>query len=213
MQIKHGISLAAELVAVISGIVNYTKLNKKIVFLLYFVCFAFITEIGLNVLVDVFGIYKNLSLLHFYAPIEFLLLSLVYYRHLTGHVNKYALLVIIIGFEIYCILNPILFQNLNEYSNARSFGSIILIGFSILYYHKIMVQANIQQLSKEPMVWINTAVLFYFSGNLFYNALFSLILAYSREFSKLTNWYFGILNVAFYLFIAIGFWKAGRQKS
>jgi hypothetical protein len=213
MQLKHTISLAAEFVAVVSGLVNYAKIDKKSIYLVYFVCFALLTEIGLNVLADVFDVKYNLPLLHIYAPIEFLLLSLVYYRHLVGHVNRYVLLAIIVGFGVFCILNPLLLQGWNEYSQARSFSSIILIGFSILYYHKVMVEARVESLSKEPMVWINTAVLFYFAGNLFYNALFKLILEYSREFSKLTTWYFGILNVMFYLLIAIGFYKAGRVQT
>lgn len=212
MQLKQGINLGAELIAVASGFINYKKLDKKFLFLFYFVLFAFLTEISLNVLHDVFDFNNNLSLLHFYIPVEFLLLSLIYYWCLGRFYGKYFMVTAIVGFEIYCIINPLIFQGLNEYSNTRSIGGLLLILFSILYFYKLLAEAKIKSLINEPMIWLNIAVLFYFSGNLFFNLLFSFILDYSREFSKISTWYFGGLNVLFYLLIAVGFWKAGRQK-
>lgn len=205
--------MAAELVAVFFGIINYRKLNKKLLWLFYFVCFGFSVELTTNILVEVFGLRQNLKFLHIYVPIEFLLISLIYFYALKGYFNKKIILAIIISFEFYCFLNPIFFQNLNEYSHARAISSLLLIFFSILFFHKVVVEAKVKRLSKEPMIWVNTAVLIYFSGNLFFNALFSLILEYSREFSKLTTYYFVILTTLFYLLIAIGFWKAGKQNS
>ena len=74
-----------------------------------------------------------------------------------------------------------------------------------------MVEAKIKSISQEPMIWINTAVLLYFSGNLFFNILFSIILETSRDFSKFTTYFIVWLTAAFYLLIAIAFWKAGKK--
>jgi hypothetical protein len=68
-------------------------------------------------------------------------------------------------------------------------------------------------LADEPFIWINTAILIYYTGTLFFYILFNLILEYSREFSKITVYYFSILNALFYILIAIGFLKAGKTKA
>lgn len=212
MQIEYFIGPATELVAVFVGILNYRKFDRTLLWFFYFVCFGCTMDITLNILVEVFDVRKNLEFLHIYVPIEFLLIALAYYSALKSHVNKAFLLILVIVFELFCVVNPIFMQELHEYSSARAISSVLLILFSILYYHKVMVESKVRALSTEPMIWINTAVLVYFAGNLFFNLLFSLILEYSREFSKLTTYYFVILVALFYLLIAIGFWKAGRQK-
>lgn len=213
MQVKYLIGPVTELVAVFFGFINYRKLDKKLSLLFYFVCFGFSIDLITNILIEGFGLKNTLVFLHLYVPLEFLLLGFTYLYALRGYFNTKFLLVIIVGFEFYCLINPIFFQNINEYTHARSISSLLLILLSILYFHKVVIEAKIESLSKEPMIWINTAVLIYFSGNLFYNVLFSFILDYSREFSKMTTYYFVVLTAFFYLLIAIGFWKVGKQQS
>lgn len=213
MQVKYLIGPVTELVAVFFGFINYRKLDKKLSLLFYFVCFGFSIDLITNILIEGFGLKNTLVFLHLYVPLEFLLLGFTYLYALRGYFNNKFLLVIIVGFEFYCLINPIFFQNINEYTHARSISSLLLILLSILYFHKVVIEAKIESLSKEPMIWINTAVLIYFSGNLFYNVLFSFILDYSREFSKMTTYYFVVLTAFFYLLIAIGFWKVGKQQS
>ncbi len=73
-----------------------------------------------------------------------------------------------------------------------------------------MVDAKIGQLSKESLIWINTGILIYYSGNLFYYILFNLFLDYSHEFLKSIGIYVISLNALFYILIAIGFWKVKK---
>ncbi len=76
-----------------------------------------------------------------------------------------------------------------------------------------MVEAQIKKLANEPLIWINTAILIYFSANLFFYALFNLILEYSVKFSRITVIYLSVVNGVFYVLIAIGFLKARVQKT
>uniref|UniRef100_UPI00321756B9 hypothetical protein n=1 Tax=uncultured Draconibacterium sp. TaxID=1573823 RepID=UPI00321756B9 len=203
------LNIFSELSAVILGTVFIKKLEKKFIFLYVFVSIALVTEVLLHLL-SRFGVTNTLPGTHIYGPIEFLLLALVYYHHFYKSKIAKWIIVFIVLFELYCIVNPFFIQTIYDYSATRSVSSLILVLFSILYFHKVMIETNIRKLSTEPMVWINTAVLLYFSANLFYNILFMMILEYSREFSKLVNIYFTVFNVGFYILIAIGFWKAGK---
>lgn len=75
-----------------------------------------------------------------------------------------------------------------------------------------MDEAKIENLWKEPTVFVNVAVLVYYSGNLFFSLLFNVILEYSRAFSKMTVVYYSILNALFYFLIAYSFMLAGKNR-
>jgi hypothetical protein len=75
-----------------------------------------------------------------------------------------------------------------------------------------MVEAKIMSLWDEATIWINGALLIYYSGNLFFTVLFNVILEYSREFSKITVISFSVILALFYALVTVGFWKAGRSR-
>ena len=150
---------------------------------------------------------------HLYTCVSFLLLGLFYNVSLKGLFKKNVVLFIIVLFEIYFVVNSLFIRGINEYPGiARSISILILVLFSVLFFYKVMIEAELTKLSKEPMIWINTAIMIYFSGNLFFNILFDLIFDYSKEFGVLVFYYFRILNVLFYSLIAIGFWKVEPLK-
>lgn len=205
--------LALELFALIAGTFFFRKIRKRFLFLYLFLIVAFITEISKPISYYGYDIRNNLKLSHYYFPLEFLLLSLVYLKELGGLVNRKWLKGLIAIFMLYCLINPIFLQDYSQYSQVRSFSSIILVVFAILYYYRVMIEAKIRNLAKEPMIWINTAILLCFAGSLFYNILFTIILEFSKEFLKLGASYYLVLNLIFYSLITIGIVKAGRQQN
>lgn len=207
------IAIPIELFALIAGTFYFKKIKKRFLFLYLFLIVAFITEISKPILYYGYNVRHNLEISHYYFPLEFLFLALLYLRELGGFVKKKWLKGFIGFFMLYCLINPIFLQEYSQYSQVRSYSSIILVVFSILYYYRVLTEAKIRKLANEPMIWINTAVLLYFAGSLFYNVLFTLILEYSREFSKLSASYFAVLNIVFYVLIAISIVKAGRQQN
>ncbi len=211
MNYRQVLQLFFEFVALLSGIVVIKKLDKKLLILFVFVCVAFFTESVLSILMAS-GIKNTLAGLHIYAPIEFLLFSLMYLFYFRSYGKFKWIRVIIIVFLIFSVINPLFLQDLYEFSNTRAFSSFLLTFFAILYFYNVLFEIDISELWNEPMIWVNTAVLLYFAGNFFFFLLFSFILDYSREFSKITVVYFTVLNSIFYTLIAIGFYKAGKQK-
>ena len=203
--------LAVELFALIAGTFYFRKIKKRFLYLHLFLVVAFTTEISKAILYYVYDVRHNLELSHYYFPLEFLFLALLYLKEFDSFVNRKWLKVLIGVFMLYCLINPIFLQDYSEYSQVRSFSSILLVVFSIFYFYRVLTEAKIGKLANEPMIWINTAVLLYFAGSLFYNVLFTIILEYSKEFLKLGATYFHILNLIFYSLITIGIIKAGRQ--
>ena len=180
-------------------------------FLLSFVCFAFITELTLIILVKA-GINDTRPGVHFYVMIEFFLLMLFFSRLLKGFINVKLIWVIIIFFEIYCVVNIIAIRGLHDYPNfASAIENLILIVLSVLLFSKIMIEARLKKLSKEPLIWFNSAILIYFASNFFFNIIYNTILEFSMFFLKQIANFYNIMNVLFYLLIAIGFWNVKKK--
>jgi hypothetical protein len=113
----------------------------------------------------------------------------------------------VVLYELYFLINSFFIRGIFEYpAMARAISIIIIVLFSILYFYKTMVEAKISSLFDEPQIWINAAILIYFSGNLFFHILFNVIFENSPEFGKLTFFYLRILNAIFYVLIAVGFY-------
>ena len=205
MSIARIINILFPLLAALSGFYAFKSLNKPLKFILTMVCIGLCTEILLWVAVKL-GSKNTLSGLHFYVMVEFLFWALFYLYQLEGFIKKKYLLFIIVVFEIICVLNTIFIQELTEFPQTRAIEGLIIVFFSVLVYYRIMVEESIEKLILSPVVWINTVVLVYFAGNLFFNTVFTPLLKQNYEALKFINVYFyNSLNAIFYSGIAVGF--------
>ena len=195
------------------GIIKFKKLSNHLRFIFLFVVFGCLTEVAMEV-VKVFGIRNVSPVGNIYFPIAFSILGLFYFSLLKDYINRKIIAGVITTFILLCIVNLMFIQNLQEFPNFVAIvGSLIIIVFSVLQFSKTMAEAKIEKLSAEPIIWINTALLIYYSANFFYFIVFNLSLEFSREFARqIHNFYAGV-NVLFYSLIAVGFWKAGKNKT
>ncbi len=150
---------------------------------------------------------------HIYSLITLLFLGFFYINIFYKFTNKKILYSIILAFTIYSIGNAFFIQSIWDYPSVpSSIKALIIIIFSILYFHKTMVEAKIEKLFHEPLIWINTAILFYFTGTLFFYILFNINLEFSVPFTKVTIFYLKISNVLLYILVSIGFWKSKKAS-
>jgi hypothetical protein len=113
----------------------------------------------------------------------------------------------------YSIINTLFIQSLYEYANiVGSLGALIIFLFSVVYFTKVMVEAKITKLSQEPLIWINTAILIYYTGNFFFHSLYNFRLNASLDIAILAAKLFSVFNILFYLIIGIGFFKVTKTK-
>jgi hypothetical protein len=211
MKFEH-LSWIPILIPFIIGCVQFKNLDRGMRFLFYFVCYGLFNELASRILDYSLGAKNTMPLTNAYLLFSFLFLGLFYFFVLNRFVSRKILLIVIFGFELLCVLNIVFIQSIYEYPVITyPLGNLLLVAFSIIYFYKIMIEAKIDNLWREPLVWINAGILIYFSGNLFYNVLFNLILEYSREFLKLTLFYFSVLNALFYILFSVGFYLTKNQ--
>ncbi|WP_167619906.1 hypothetical protein [Maribellus sediminis] len=206
------VAILFEFFALLTGTFYLKQIRARFLYLYAFVILGLITEMSMPIMSKVYGVENSHWLSHFYFPLEFLLLALVYLQELRPLNKKKWINVIVAIIMLFSIVNPIFIQEFTKYSEVRGFTSIVLVMFSILYYYQVMADAKITKLANEPMIWINTAVLLYFASGLFYNMLFTYILEYSKDFANLSVTYNTAFGVSFYSLITIGFWKAAKQQ-
>ncbi len=151
---------------------------------------------------------------HVYIPASILIIALMYRSLLKGFLNRsiyYSILAVLVVFSL---INPLFLQSIWEFPNITgAFGALIVIIFSVLFFYKIMVEARNERLFSEPLVWINTMVLVYFTGNFFFYVLFNLNVADSLAFAGLTVRFFGILNLILYFVFGYFILTFNQQKT
>ena len=93
-----------------------------------------------------------------------------------------------------------------------SIECIVLASYSLYFFYIVLQKLLFENLLKEPVFWINSAVLIYFMGN-FLLFLFSNDLLKSNIHQHIVLW--GIIhsfcNICFNLLLIVGLWKTRRQ--
>ncbi|MBK6281560.1 MAG: hypothetical protein IPF54_01800 [Draconibacterium sp.] len=199
------LSVVFTYIAFIVGIIRFKYLSKELKTFFYFVAFGVLTEIYTKFHQHFIMKITN-PIGHFYFPIAFLILTFFYYQLLNKFIRPIYFFIVIGVYEIYCVINPLFIQSLLEYpSLVGAIGALIVFIFSVTFFIKIMTEAKIERLSREPLIWINTAVLVYYSFNFFFFSLYNLRVIASMELAKIAAGFFGVFNLLFYSIITVGF--------
>lgn len=195
----------------ITGLFCFKRFDTSLKLFYLYVLYGTVNEV-VTFILRRFGLDNTMPFIHLYQIVTFPILvlfysSLIYKKTLT----RFSIVLISI-FELFNLINLVFIQSIYEYPNfTRTIATFVVIVLCIWYFYRVMVEAKIMSLWDEPLIWINGALLIYYSGNLFFTVLFNLILEYSREFSKITVVSFSVILTLFYVLVTIGFSKAGGK--
>jgi hypothetical protein len=199
------ISILFNSLAFIVGIFRFKYFTKELKTFFYFVALGMLTEIYTK-FHQHFIMKSTMPIGHFYFPVAFLILTIFYFQLLNKFIKPIYFIIVILVFELYCIINPVFIQSLLEYpSLVGAIGALFIFIFSVMFFIKVMSEAKIEKLSIEPLIWINTAVLVYYSFNFFFYSLYNLRLIASIEMATFVVIFFAVFNMLFYLIITVGF--------
>ncbi len=192
------------------GIYNYKYLKAETLVVFFYVSNAVLFEIISRTLM--FLNFRNtLPFLHLYTVLEFSLFWLFYYRFFKVFYSTKNMKTVLVLFVSFAIINAIFIQKIDTFNTyARGIESIILIALSLLAFNKIMVEVDTRYPTSQPVFWVNTGVLFYFSGNLVVFMLSNYISGDNKML--LVSWgIHAILMALLNSFISIGLWQTRRQ--
>jgi hypothetical protein len=193
------------------GIALYRRFPREIKTLFYYVALGAVTD-ALSLLFVKYVMKSSMPFGHFYFPVAFFLVGWFYIQIFKGFIKPVYIIVIIIIYDIYSIINSLFIQSIFEYASlVGAIGAMLIFLFSVTYFIKVMVEGNIVKLAREPLIWINTAFLVYYAINFFYHSLYNLRLSASIDVAWMAVRFFSSLNLLFYLTIAIVFLFYGTK--
>ncbi len=115
---------------------------------------------------------------------------------------------LIILFAVYSVLNSVYLQSLYRYNSySQTFGSLLIIGYSIFYFTNLIREMKTDNLYAYPMFWIASSILLYYSGSLFLYGMGNTILNKSVQANKWIWVFHAFLAGVHYVLISIGFWR------
>lgn len=206
------LQLSPVLIPFIIGI-WYFKYIKNWKWLFYYVSYGVFNEIISVVLVKL-GSKNTLYLNHIYTLVSFVLLSFFYQSVLKDFFPRKWFKTIVVSYILFFIVNIIFFQGISEYPSLTfSVFALLIIIFSLIYFYKVMVESKIIHIAQEPVIWLNSAIIISFTGNLFFFILFNYLLNYSLEFMRDALIFIHFINAVSYVLIAIGFIKAKKKHN
>lgn len=169
-----------------------------------------------NLLAVVLANHKinNLPVLHVFTILEFVLMSYFYLSVLKDKTAGRMIRSLLVLFPVFCIINFLFFQSIYQFNTyARPVEALLIMGCSLAYF----AQTNDAETSwsLNPLNWINTGILLYFSGALFIFSFSNLTVnEMSEKYYAINILMWNIhatLLLIMYLLIAFGFSKCRKQ--
>jgi len=153
--------------------------------------------------------HNNLWLLHLYTPLEFACIAWFYSIVLSGFVKKVLFLWFGLGFAMLSGLNTAFLQAPDTFNTyARSLEGILVIVLCLVWCYRTLSEMKIKRLEQDPVFWVNTGFLLYFSGNVLLFAFSNYIININRALNLYIWAFHALFSILLYFFITIGLWKA-----
>jgi hypothetical protein len=128
---------------------------------------------------------NNLFLYHMLIPIQYILYTVVFLFSLSRPREKKVLLASIPLYLLVIILIMLLLQSTVEFNSyARVLNNILISGWALLYYREVFTGFRIVNLTKEPMFWVSTGLMFFSLGSFFVDGLMNHIIETSSELGE-----------------------------
>jgi hypothetical protein len=201
-------------IPLVMALVKYRQAGKPLRIVLVYLIIAGITNGAAAVLA--FRRINNLPLLHIYTIVELILLGLFFFEVFNNPVVKKWVLVAIILFSLFCVINLSFFQSIFAFNTyPRSLEAIILIIFSALYFYKQTDgRGNLAWWNERAETWIVIGIVLYFSSALIQFS-FSNIVSKKADFdTKMIIWNIhASLVLIMYLLFAAGFAKCKKLQT
>ncbi|MDJ1485702.1 hypothetical protein QNI19_35065 [Cytophagaceae bacterium DM2B3-1] len=157
---------------------------------------------------------NNNFIFHFYTVAEFLLLAIIYRKHLNTLIKSVHVLAVMIAFVLFAVINTVFFQSLKQFNSHTIFVEcILLIVLAILYFYKELRDLENRHLERVPMFWINASVITYFSGSLVLFYVANDLISESMKTKGVIWGTHALFNIVHYVLYAIALLIRNQEKT
>lgn len=154
----------------------------------------------------------NLWVYHYYVPIQFCLITVLYSYMLKSMVSNRVMFFTGVSFVIFSLINTLFLQDTSQFNtNSILISNIVFVVFALLFFYQLLKKPLVKKLEHLPQFWINLAILIYYSSSsvLFY--MVNHVVKVDTE-SLTIIW---SVNIGLYIILnclySIGLWKVYKQ--
>lgn len=181
--VAHALSALTLLVAGIIGLARFGQLTLGMRYLVGLIWFGLAIELVATILAKCYHT-PNLFLFPIDAAGEFLLLSLMYRGALQSPGFSRVQPWLAGGVIFYAVVSSVLLPDASHFKpGLHVVENLLLLLLVGLYFRKLLNELRVQQLARDPMVWVSAGLLFYCLGKL----LIVLFSNYMQHYSKQLN--------------------------
>lgn len=167
------------LAALIAGIIRYKRIEPLL--LRWLVPF-----LALTIIVEATGVEMSYLKIHnhwvfnFFTCFEFLFYSYIYSRLLEQEkwikIIRYCLVI----YPLLFLLNIFFVEGFNRFHTITyRIGSVMIVVWCYLYFRQLMRSPGYQSVFRNPVFWISTGLMFFYTGFFFYMSA-AYILLYTK---------------------------------
>lgn len=201
-EILGNISSFIVIIPLLLSVYKFKSLNKVQVKLVYLLIAVLMVEIISNILW--YKKINNLPVYHFFTAIQFLLIVNIYKEVLSQIFSKLFFIILSVGFIVFAIINTVFLQGLMTFnSNVTTVLGSLVIFFSLSYFYALLKEVKYSSLETNPMFWINSGFLIYFSSNLILFYINNSMFKGSTEASYLVWGLHAAINIVLTIFYTV----------
>lgn len=203
MDIRIIIYLSILLLVSVIGILFYKKINFIWKILLILIIFTFLSEVFAQTLA--FQLTNSSPIYHFYSPIQYILMSYIYYHVALKAYSWSKVFFIAFGilYTAFCVCNTLFFQPIFLFpSNAVLVSGVLLLFQTLLTYVYMINNASKNPLHSQPLFWFNTGTFIFNSVAFFIFGYFNFLIRRQGMPTVLMDILWSI-NVVMYLCYAV----------
>ncbi|HET9056239.1 MAG TPA: hypothetical protein VFN30_05255 [Chitinophagaceae bacterium] len=155
--------------------------------------------------------YRGFHTYNTYFILQFLLLSYFFTQLLF---NRKLIYIATVFYSVLYFFFILKFESFNDFqSGLRAIENIVLLIYCALYYRQLIATLPAQNIWQYAPFWINTAVFYYFSFNLFLFIIANYVFKnFSSEIGMMVWGFHNINNIIKNILFAVGIYYAGKIK-
>lgn len=199
------ISAASVLIPLSLAVIQWKKIPGDIALLRWILLCSAVSDIALFILALGFNTY-NMFVGDIFMFVQFttlLYILILQFDRKKSHKIAYPASVVLYAVALFFLRNQ---MDLTWMLHA--FMGLILIIVSILFLYKLLSELRIENIHRQPIVWIAFATLFYYSGSLFVFVAFNYLV--KTDSLKYAWPLHQILNITKNIFFAVALWQSYR---
>lgn len=158
---KYSVALPA-----IAGLIRYNRLQRVQQAAFILILLSILVEVAAHWIIR--QDWNHFLVYHIFTILEFGLLTYIFAQGLVPFLKLNFFRGIVLFFLLFIISDMIWISGIAQFNSySTAIEGLILIFLSLSWFYKTLQELKIKHLEREPLFWISTGILLYFSSNLF----------------------------------------------